>query len=970
MPAGRYYLLVVTDYNNAVAELNEDNNVSRKIVNVRTLTRDLSSADLHVLPLLYPGQFFELKYTEINKGDQASENFSDRVMFSVDTILDDQDTRLAYTYFSRSADSETEVILNMNLPENIAPGDYYLLLQNDWENRLNETNENNNISYVKISAVSSQPDLETYFEDSETEIVIGKKTSYNIFVRNKGITQSTPSILSFYISEDNLFDKSDSLVFSTHFRDLSPGSAVKVDNNFALPGYVRVGQHYLLAIADKENLLEETDENNNIASWLINVKKALPDLFVTQLTSDSGMAFPDRFSYVLANNSSVTAPPSVTQFYLSPDGLLSPDDYLLGEKEEAAVPAGNRLQYYFSVKMSPGFPSTPGNYFVIAKADSRNTVAESDENNNFKSENPVYRLSQVDFSADSLIIYGGVVYTGDAQFTSAYSSLKGSSGSWANTFTFYFSTDSVLSETERIFTNGAATRPSGGEYPIWLDIPDVAEGTYYIGFKTDTPDEFSEPDEQNNICITKVSVKRTDADFQLSGLDVSADKVFQQQAFSVKYNLFNAGKHMPKVFDHRVGFYLSKDSVFNRNSDLFLTDAYTYIPMVNQTMALTQSVTIPASVASGNYYLFVVADNTSEVLEINENNNALCTKIRVGNTNVNLAVTDLSVSENIVVVGNVFSISSVVVNTGTDTSEVTSVKYYFKFDLPFLTQEYLIGTHVVGRLAPGAQSLSEISYSVPSYSYYKGFVYAVADKENIIAETNESDNVKYSGITIRERMYDLTVENSTLSDNPVKRGDKIRVTTVFGNGGTVTFPSCIAAYYLSSDPLFSADDKFIRTWSVPSVPVNGTTTVCAEIIVPSGVVPGKYYLIAKGDGTSLVQETDETNNKAILALEIKPGGGPKKKFAYDVAEISNTSEFGISTAGGDNEILSFEVSDVADGDQINVVVYTIAGSRLFAQGLEVSGGRFNLPVDRIKTDELVIFAEHEGRSDIERVIRK
>lgn len=86
----------------------------------------------------------------------------------------------------------------------------------------------------------------------------------------------------------------------------------------------------------------------------------------------------------LQNVGTVEAPFSVWSLRLSSDPVLSPDDLELESQFNAPVPVGQSLTVQANIRIALDYPRSGGHY-LIAVADSRNAISESDETNNLAS---------------------------------------------------------------------------------------------------------------------------------------------------------------------------------------------------------------------------------------------------------------------------------------------------------------------------------------------------------------------------------------------------------------------------------------------------------------------------------------------------------------------------------------------------------------------------------------------------------
>lgn len=113
---------------------------------------------------------------------------------------------------------------------------------------------------------------------------------------------------------------------------------------------------------------------------------AQADLKPTFVSTPNAGRVGDLLSVQLSiqNNGNVEAPFSVWALRLSSDPVLSPDDLGLEAQFNAPVPAGQSVTVQANIRIALDYPRSGGHY-LIAVADSKSAVSESDETNNLAS---------------------------------------------------------------------------------------------------------------------------------------------------------------------------------------------------------------------------------------------------------------------------------------------------------------------------------------------------------------------------------------------------------------------------------------------------------------------------------------------------------------------------------------------------------------------------------------------------------
>src|SRR5262249_51312974 len=125
----------------------------------------------------------------------------------------------------------------------------------------------------------------------------------------------------------------------------------------------------------------ETQEANNTSTRSFQVGA---DLVVTALSAPptAGPGVSIAVSDTTANQGGGAAPASTTAFYLSSNAVLDPADVPLASRAVPPLAAAATSPGSTSVTIPPGIAA--GTYFIIARADDGNAVAESLEGNNLR----------------------------------------------------------------------------------------------------------------------------------------------------------------------------------------------------------------------------------------------------------------------------------------------------------------------------------------------------------------------------------------------------------------------------------------------------------------------------------------------------------------------------------------------------------------------------------------------------------
>lgn len=120
--------------------------------------------------------------------------------------------------------------------------------------------------------------------------------------------------------------------------------------------------------------------------------------------------------------------------------------------------------------------------------------------------------------------------------------------------------------------------------------------------------------EKTDIAIDAITIESTSAK---SGETVQIN--YSQVFTGIEFNNVNTN----------VGFYLSKDGMFDSN-DILLGEETTVVSSENPVVTSEIAVTLSATSEEGSYYIIAVADNAGSVAETNESNNTKSATLTIG----------------------------------------------------------------------------------------------------------------------------------------------------------------------------------------------------------------------------------------------------------------------------------------------------------------------------------------------------
>jgi subtilase family serine protease len=683
----------------------------------------------------------------------------------------------------------------------------------------------------------------------------GLPVTMTVTVKNQGLGNADPSSARVYLSDDTFVDASDVPLGTIAVPALAAGAVYSSTLTPSLPATTTTGLHYLIAVADPDKTILESNETNNTLtrSFLVG-----PDLVVTAWSAPSSAAPGATISITdtITNQGGGTAPASTTRYYLSVNaGLDSSDIQLPGGR---AVPG-----------LAPGAVSTgtasftipsdiaAATYYLFIKADADNVVAESQEFNNTA-------LKTINIGGDLVVssfTAPGTAGPGSAIVVTDTTANTGTAAVAASTTRFYLSANAGLDASD-ILLDGAHAVPAlaaGASHTASTTVvipASVTIGSYFLIAKADADGVVPETAEFNNISLRSLQIG---ADLVISSITIPA-KGGAGMPIAISDTTTNQGAAPTPPTQTR--FYLSTNLTLDSGDTLLSArDVPSLVP--GQSSSASTTVTLPANAPSGVLYILVQADATNAVAEISETNNVSFRSILVG---PDLIVSALSVPSK-GGIGSSLDVTDTVVNQGAGTSAASTVRYYLATSVLLDSKATLLaGGRAVPGLAPGDSNTGTTTLTIPAStlagSYY---ILAAADGDNVVPESQETNNTAARSIAVGPDL----IESGLAAPSTAAAGATITVSETATNQGIGTADPTTTRFYLSVNVLFDLSDVLLTgSRAVPSLPSGAPSTGQSQVVIPAGTAPGYYFLLAVSDGDNVVREASESNNSVARSIQV------------------------------------------------------------------------------------------------------
>lgn len=879
---GNYYVLFVADYLNTVSETNEANNLAAVSLNILPPSVDLVIQQPSTgTSTTTPSSVLRLSCSVRNQGNSISPNSSVGFYLSSNSTLDAADQLLTSAFGGQLTAGYSDYrSVATNLPAGTAPGNYYILFVADYQGIVTESNEANNVSAVGLTVVPPSLDLTvSQAQLSQNSAVAGAYFNYSSYVYNQGNTVAPASGQGVYLSTDAAWSNDDVQLTTSQVPSLGETQSYYTYGSFTLPNPLTSGTYYVLFVADHLNQVAETNETNNVRALLLQVVPPTIDLSIQQAylnVSSAAAGNPFTASSYIYNTGNAPAASATVGYYLSTNTVLDASDVLLGNSPGGNLNGNASSSRYASLTVPSG--TAVGTYYVLFVADHLNQVSETNETNNVASTS----LRVVQAGVDLVINQNSLsrlVLAPSSSFT-AYSNIsnQGTTAAASSSVGYYLSTDATLGSSDVLLGFSSGGYLSAGDYgnrSALLTIPAATTaGSYYVLFVADHQGVVAETNETNNVAATALTVT---APFNgvlvpQSGsntVTTCSGTVYDNGGTSNYADYSNGTLTInPGTVGGRVQLafsYLNVESCCDR---LIIYDGpstsspvlgyYTSYPgtivasnaAINPTGALTLSF-----YSDGSYTM----DGFEAVIS--------CSGGTTGP--VDLVPSQPTATPTAATAGGPVVLSTVVTNTGTGTAGSSAVGYYLSTDNAFSTNDVALGSTGGVAISGGQSATRGFSATIPANTAVgQYYILHVVDPQNAVAETNETNNVTSSALSVGAPRPDLTILQPALQVSSIVAGNNLGISCLLANQGSAAAAASTTGYYLSTDNVLSSNDLLLGTAAAGAMAAGSATPSLALVLIPGGTPAGSYHVLFVADHAAAVTEASETNNVSSAALSV------------------------------------------------------------------------------------------------------
>ena len=366
-------------------------------------------------------------------------------------------------------------------------------------------------------------------------------------------------------------------------------------------------------------------------------------------------------------------------------------------------------------------------------------------------------------------------------------------------------------------------------------------------------------------CVTTVP-PQAQADLVVQGASLSPLSVVAGGNVTASCTIYNLSG--ATASSSNVGYYLSTDATLDA-ADQLLGSSQGFALSVGQSSYRYGYLTMPTGTAPGSYYVLFAADYLNQVSESNESNNVASVSITVTAPSIDLIILQPSVNPLNTAAGNPLNMSCYIVNQGNAVANSSSVGFYLSTDATLDATDQLLTSQYGAQLSPPYSSSRYGTAALPS-TVTPGtyFILFVADYQNQVSESNETNNVASVSITVSPPGIDLIIQQEQLYPSSTVAGNTVQLSCTIFNQGNIQANSSTAGFYLSTNQLFDAADILLSTATGTVLAANQGSSRYGSPVIPIGTASGSYYVLFVADPLNVVNEVIETNNVRSLPLTI------------------------------------------------------------------------------------------------------
>jgi subtilase family serine protease len=528
------------------------------------------------------------------------------------------------------------------------------------------------------------------------------------------------------------------------------------------------------------------------------------------------------------------------------------------------------------------------------------------------------RGGKADLTLANAVVPSSAVTDGESVnlAVSVYNRGSKTAPSSTNTVQFYLSDDGALDGGDTLLGSANLEFLRSGQsreasLTFTYDVGTMGSGERTVLMVVDNDQAISESDESNNLLSATMSATTPALDNDLTVQTVAApSNIVAGTQVTVDATVANLDADAAPT--STLALYLSSDQTFDPQTDQLITSSNINELAAGASRQESFTFTYNQAWATGSQFFYVVADSDNQIEETDETNNVAFD----GTTVSELALADLEIrnqqlSASWVVPGNTLTLTSQVYNIGNAAAGTNKLRFYLSNDTVLDGSDQPLGGKTITSI--NAETISSVQSFEFTYSTLYGlgtkYVLFVADNDNAVVESNETNNMAYAILDVRESApqgKDLLIESRSVTPTSLTFGDSLTVNATVINEGAYTADATTIGFYVSDDALWDAQDTLVYSQSLESLTtyeVSTTKTHTFNYLESYG--SGQKYILAVADHNNTVAEFDEGNNFASVPITVFTG---LEKPDLTVTNLTGTT----SITTSDVLTVSYDLQNIGD----------------------------------------------------------
>lgn len=477
----------------------------------------------------------------------------------------------------------------------------------------------------------------------------------------------------------------------------------------------------------------------------------------------------------------------------------------------------------------------------------------------------------------SLTVSWQIKNNGSTAASSSNSQLRFSTSNASNG---YASSGGSLGNVGSAQATGTVSAGGTASQSATVTVPSTP-GTYYVWVIADNTSLLTQSNTTNDFAVSASFrvTSPTTVDVQPQNVSLSSTSVASGSSFTVSWQIKNNGSGTASSSNTQLRF--STSNAFNGyaagSGSLGNVGSAQATGTIGAGGGANQSSTVTVPTTPGTYYVWVIADNASVLTQSNTSNDfAVSAAFTVtAPTTVDVQPQSINLSSSSISPGGALTVSWQIKNNGTGTA--LSSNSQLRFSTSNASNGYATGSgslgnvgtaQATGTIAAGGSVSQSTTVTVPSTpgTYY---VWVIADNSSALTQSNPNNDFAVSAaFTVPTPTIDVLPFNVALDKNSVSPGGAVTVSWRIENRGTGP------AGTSNSQPRFSTSNATNGYSSAAgglgnagvaqptgSIAAGATIDQSASLTAPT--TPGTYYVWVIVDNTSLLTQSDGTNDFAV-----------------------------------------------------------------------------------------------------------